>query len=40
MGCMMVVVVGQIGNELIINSRMTLVIFGKFDVEGEVVCVG
>ena len=37
---MVTIVVGQVRDELIVDSRVTLVIFGKFDVEGEVVCVG
>ena len=33
-------IVRQIGDELIINSRVSLIFFGKFDVRGKVVRVG
>ena len=33
-------IMGQIGDELFINSRVTLIIFGEFDVEGKLVFIG
>ena len=35
----MTMIVGQIRDKLIVNSRVSLIILRKFDVEGEIVCV-